>query len=634
MTIARVGGQGGGVTGSGATISRAFPSNVAAGSLISVVAWKYSPAATAYSAGNCTQSAGTATLGAITLDRQVALAYDGGTDYLHVAVWSAIVATPGSLTMQVAGNAGDFSCLASDEFSGVWDAARLEASNGGSNATDGQTAASSGNASAVGAALFIGGLSVGNSGGTIAVTPDAAFTTIFENEAGATTQVGSAVFQIAGAGLTDAAEWTIGSSGNLGWGAVVAVYKEAGPPPQVARPTSDTTAGAWTPTPGAPTTLFDKIDEAAADDGDYISATGNTVGAVALSSLSTPEAGTQTLRVRAQGSPTKRLIARLLEGASTRATITVDPLGALATATAVAAGIVSYAALAVELEVQDATSPPAATVTWGAVGTAASGTTSCTPAYPTGISAATSKIFCLVTGRSSTASTAFTMPAGWTSVAQLEGGTGTWGVDTGTRRVGLFQKDTTVGTETGTVTVSLAGDTNNTLRASIFRVEVPSGFGISVEAGTGADTTNATSFSATSSTSISLAPDDLLIIGVAQNIDSGTQSAQSITAAGITFGTRSNRASTAVTNGNDHRHIMDSVPVTAGTATVAPTYAYTISASGSGPALFARLRATAPTEAARVTWVEFEVPTAASSGGGGKAPMRARRLPLRRLIQH
>lgn len=414
----------------------------------------------------------------------------------------------------------------------------------------------------------------------------------------------------------------------------IAIAPVAGSPPQVARPTSDTTAGAWTPTPGAPTTLFDKIDEAAADDGDYISATGNTVGAVALSSLSTPEAGTQTLRVRAQGSPTKRLIARLLEGASTRATITVDPLGALATATAVAAGIVSYAALAVELEVQDATSPPTATVTWGAVGTAASGTTSCTPAYPTGISAATSKIFCLVTGRSSTASTAFTMPAGWTSVAQLEGGTGTWGVDTGTRRVGLFQKDTTVGTETGTVTVSLAGDTNNTLRASIFRVEVPSGFGISVEAGTGADTTNATSFSATSSTSLSFAPNDLLIIGVAQNIDSGTQSAQSITAAGITFGTRSNRASTAVTNGNDHRHIMDSVPVTAGTATVAPTYAYTISASGSGPALFARLRATAPTEAARVTWVEFEVPTAASSGGGGKAPMRARRLPLRRLIQH
>lgn len=234
-------------------------------------------------------------------------------------------------------------------------------------------------------------------------------------------------------------------------------------------------------------------------------------------------------------------------------------------------------------------------VTWGAAGTAASGTTSCTPAYPTGISALTSKILCAVTGRSNTADTAFTMPAGWTKIgsSELEGGTGTWGVDTGTRRVTFFQKDTTVGDETGTVTVSLAGTANNTLRATIFRVEVTSGYGIEYEATTGADTTNGTGFSATGG-SIGFAPGDLLAILVAQNIDSATQSAQSITASGVTFGTRTNRASTAVTNGNDHRHILDTVPVSSGTATAAPTYAYTISASGSGPVAFLRMREIAP----------------------------------------
>lgn len=229
-------------------------------------------------------------------------------------------------------------------------------------------------------------------------------------------------------------------------------------------------------------------------------------------------------------------------------------------------------------------------VSFGAAGTSASGTTSCAPSYPTGISAATSRIYCFVTGRSNTAGTAPTMPAGWSSIADFEGGTGTWGVDTGTRRVTIFRKNSVDGSESGTVTVSLSGTTANTMRATIVRFEVTSGHGVLEEVATGADTSDGTSFSATGSSNIDFAANDLLAVLVAQNIDSGTQSAQSITASGITFGTRTNRASTAVTNGNDHRHILDTVPVSSGSGTVAPTYAYTISASGSGPVAFLRLR--------------------------------------------
>lgn len=250
--------------------------------------------------------------------------------------------------------------------------------------------------------------------------------------------------------------------------------------------------------------------------------------------------------------------------------------------------------------------------TWGAVGTAASGATSCTPAYPTGITAATSKLFCAVTGRSNAANTVPTMPAGWTRIGGLEDGTGTWAVDTGPRRVDFFQKDLTDGTETGTVTVSLGGTTANTLRASIFRVEVPSGYLIDVALGTGADTSNDTSYSAASSTSLDLDANRLLVLATAQNLDTGTATSRAVSASGITFGTLTNRADTAVTNGNDHRHIINSVPVSSGSGTVAPTFSYTVSAAASGPTAFLVLRA----RLAATTNEIFVAPSANIAAGG------------------
>lgn len=233
--------------------------------------------------------------------------------------------------------------------------------------------------------------------------------------------------------------------------------------------------------------------------------------------------------------------------------------------------------------------------TWGAAGTAASGTTSCTPSYPAGISATTSHLFCVVTGRSNTAGTAPAITGGgWTIRPDLEGGTGTWGVDLGPRRVTVFQKDTVTGSESGTITVTLAGTTANTLRATIFRVEVPTGYVLDVEHTTGADTTNGTGYSATGSGTLTLDANRLLIVATAQNIDTGTATSRAVSAAGITFGTLTNRADTAVTNGNDHRHIINSIPVSSGSDTVAPTFSYTISASGSGPTAFLSLRARLP----------------------------------------
>jgi hypothetical protein len=224
MAIAHV--QSGGTNANNTTsVARAFSSNVTSGSLIVVVGMKFSPSNDAYVAGDCTKSAGTATIGTIALDHSANIT-TGGTNHAAVGIWSAIVTGTGSCTMQTAGAAaGSYLLIGSGEFSGSWDASRLEAGvSGAGTGSDGDAAGSSGNASSAGAGLFIGGLSLEtNVGGTI--TPDAAFTAMYENEA-STDANGSAIYQIVGGATTDAAEWTF-TTNNNGYGIALAVYKEA-----------------------------------------------------------------------------------------------------------------------------------------------------------------------------------------------------------------------------------------------------------------------------------------------------------------------------------------------------------------------------------------------------------------------
>jgi hypothetical protein len=384
--------------------------------------------------------------------------------------------------------------------------------------------------------------------------------------------------------------------------------------PQTAAPTSDISAGSWTPSTGS--TLYGVLDEATRDDADYASVDSNSTMRLGLAALSTPESGPRTLRYAAGGSQLRKLIARLLD--SSNATIqswTTDPLGALTLyERTVTESISSYAGLRVEFETAAADNPGSVAVEYGAIGTGANGTTSCTPSYPSGITSE-SALYLVVTGRSNTANTEFAAPSDWTLIGSLEGGTGTWGADTGTRRVAIFRKDTVTGSESGTITVTLSGSTNNTMRASIVRVQPPSGLVITESIGTGADTTNDTSYSATSSSNLTFSAGDLMLVATAQNIDTGTLSSVSLTATDVTFGTLSSRSSTAVTSGNDHRHIIYTAPVNSvtGTPNVAPTWSYTISASGSGPTAFLRIRAVEPTEKARVTWVQLEVPEGSGS---------------------
>jgi hypothetical protein len=66
--------------------------------------------------------------------------------------------------------------------------------------------------------------------------------------------------------------------------------------PQFLRPSSDISAGAWTTTP-----LFSKINETSSNDSPLITSPNgsNTTCDLGLSTASTPESGTRTIRIRA-----------------------------------------------------------------------------------------------------------------------------------------------------------------------------------------------------------------------------------------------------------------------------------------------------------------------------------------------
>lgn len=83
---------------------------------------------------------------------------------------------------------------------------------------------------------------------------------------------------------------------------------------QFGRPTSDVVVGDWATAP-----LYEKIDEAVADDGDFIVGSGPNACEVALSPITNPGAGDVTLRFRyrkAPGASDGSLVATLLDGAT------------------------------------------------------------------------------------------------------------------------------------------------------------------------------------------------------------------------------------------------------------------------------------------------------------------------------
>jgi len=228
------------------------------------------------------------------------------------------------------------------------------------------------------------------------------------------------------------------------------------------------------------------------------------------------------------------------------------------------------------------------TITFGAIGTGANGSTTVAPTYPTGITSGQYLVAVITSG--ATNSETPTAPDGtWTQLATGASTDGTYGVDTGPRRVTAFGR-LADGTETGTVTFSITN--GGTCRGTISRFS-RSGTGTWQVTGQGAnDSTSGTGVSMTFA-SMNWNTGDATLVAVGQRVDGATQSAQSLTASGVTFGALTNRATNAVTTGNDHRHVVDTFAAVTGTSNVdaAPTWAYTASAAVSAGGVVVRLRA-------------------------------------------
>jgi len=207
-------------TGSGTSVSKAFTSNVAVGNLIVVCGMKFSPGADdPFVAGDCTKSAGTATLGTIALDKT--FSHSLGSDRLVSGVWSAVVTGAGTCTMQVGG------ALASSAINiGIQElhsdtstTYTVEGTNTGEGASGN---ASTGTVTSAGAAAFIGASTY--SSGVITVTEGTGYSQIFEQQDGSSFVVCNSEYQLVTTGTTDNADWTAGT--NTGWAAVLVVYKE------------------------------------------------------------------------------------------------------------------------------------------------------------------------------------------------------------------------------------------------------------------------------------------------------------------------------------------------------------------------------------------------------------------------
>jgi len=242
-----------------ASVSRAFPANVTEGSMVSVVAIKYHDTISdPFVEADCTKSAGTATIGTITLDRSHSLSTEAGpSSYISIGIWSLLVTADGSLTMQVGGaDANTYWILVSDELAGNWDSSRAESGNNGGTATDSQTTATTGDATTAGHGVFVGALGLNTLAAPATLTHDAAFTSVAEETDGANNMVGEVIRRIVASGTTDAASWSAISGANFGWCAVVQAYRQAAigdvTPPVLSVPTGSAT-GSTTADVGATT---------------------------------------------------------------------------------------------------------------------------------------------------------------------------------------------------------------------------------------------------------------------------------------------------------------------------------------------------------------------------------------------
>jgi hypothetical protein len=225
------------------------------------------------------------------------------------------------------------------------------------------------------------------------------------------------------------------------------------------------------------------------------------------------------------------------------------------------------------------------TVSYFGAGALAQGTTTITPAYPTGAAAGQLAVLIVVSGTSVESTPS--VPSGWTMAATLSGGGGTWGAGTGSRRLTLFVRQLTGGDAAPSTAVP--SGTGSVIAARIVTLARTAGTGWRWAAGVGQDTTSGTAFAALVD-QMTFATGDYGLLAFGLPVSTATSTARSIAATGVTFGTPTLRTTDSVTAGDAARlHISDTT-VTAGSGTQVATVSSTWAVAVTGVTALLRVR--------------------------------------------
>ncbi len=233
----------------------------------------------------------------------------------------------------------------------------------------------------------------------------------------------------------------------------------------------------------------------------------------------------------------------------------------------------------------------------GAVAFSAFNGSSVSVAYPSGNSAG-DKLVLIIGMKPSTAdSGSVTTPTGWTLVTSITGqgafGT-TLGNDTGNTNLFVFERIVPAGGLTGSLAVTVT--TNNICWGYMERLTTDlRGWQNSVGTA-GGDNNPGVAFTVAFGTDPGVKAGDLILVSVCipTDLNAGAQfSGQTLTQAGITFGTFVETSEPFTNAGNDIAGWNGYVPVSTGASTGAPTLNLTASGTISnvrGPATFVRVR--------------------------------------------
>lgn len=197
-----------------------MPLDVSVGDLIAVSGTMYGNIGGSLAAGDLTKVAGTATIDSPILHVQRST----NTDWTHGGIWTALVTSAGSLTLQLAPG-GNTTTMFVGVFKGNFDADREEDTNSNGTATINQNSHTSGNATSAGPALFLGLLAVDDDNATT-LGVDPSFTEIAKEEDGSNFIPGNFAYRITGSGAT--VNYSSTSTGaNWGWVSGIVALREA-----------------------------------------------------------------------------------------------------------------------------------------------------------------------------------------------------------------------------------------------------------------------------------------------------------------------------------------------------------------------------------------------------------------------